>query len=127
MRTVHGLVLTALITSTSALAGHAARAQDRPPSDAPAEAVREVEIVVERGYHPSEIPAVEGERLRLRFVRREWDGCTKEVVFPSLGIRRELPPDKPVVIELPPLTAGKLEFECGMKMRRGAVLVAARG
>jgi plastocyanin domain-containing protein len=95
------------------------------PAAASAEEVapREVEIVVEKGYHPSQITAKAGERLRLKFIRREYNSCTREVVFPSLNIRRELPPNQPVVIDLPPLQAGELVFHCGMKMVRGTIQV----
>ena len=40
---------------------------------------------------PDKIAAIEGERLRLKLVRHESGDCTKEVVFPGLGIRKELP------------------------------------
>jgi len=89
----------------------------------PAAAVREVEVVVERGYHPNRIEVAPGERIRLRFVRREWSGCTREVVFPSLDVRRALPVNRPVVVELTAPAAGEVPFHCGMNMVRGAVVV----
>lgn len=88
-------------------------------------AVREIEIVVQGGYKPSRIEIHEGERVRLRFLRKEYNACTREVVFPKLGIRRELPPDQPVVIELPLLAPGEYEFRCGMNMVRGTLVVVA--
>jgi plastocyanin domain-containing protein len=88
--------------------------------------VREIEIVVQGGYQPSRVVINEGERVRLRFVRREYTGCTREVVFPSLNLRRELPPNQPVVIELPPLPAGEVPFHCGMHMIHGTLVVQPR-
>lgn len=88
--------------------------------------VREIEIVVRGGYHPDRITIAEGERVRLRFVRREHSSCTREVVFPELGIRRELPPHRAVVIELPALPPGEHEFRCGMNMVRGTIVVEPR-
>jgi plastocyanin domain-containing protein len=61
----------------------------------------------------------------LRFVRRDYGGCTREVVFPTLGLRRELPTGRPVTVDLPALPAGETPFECGMGMVRGAVVVRA--
>ena len=87
------------------------------------EAVREIEIIVEGGYKPSRIEVHAGERVRLKFVRKEYSSCTREVVFPSLHIRRELPPNQPVVIDLPALQPGEYEFKCGMNMIRGTLLV----
>ncbi|MFO0558490.1 MAG: cupredoxin domain-containing protein [Polyangiales bacterium] len=88
--------------------------------------VREVEIVVDNGYTPSVIDAVEGERLRLRFVRRDYSPCSREVVFPSINVRRMLPTNQPVVIELGPLAVGEVPFQCWMNMLRGRVVVRAR-
>lgn len=93
-----------------------AHAQDGP-------SVREIEVVVEGGYKPKRIEVQKGERVRLRFVRKEHGPCTREVLFPKLDIRRELPTNQPVVIELPALEAGEYEFKCGMNMIKGAVVV----
>ena len=90
------------------------------------DSVREIEIVVRGGYEPGRITVREGERVRLRFVRHEYSSCTREVVFPWLDLRRELPPDQPVVVELPPMHAGEYEFRCGMNMVRGTIVVEAR-
>jgi plastocyanin domain-containing protein len=87
--------------------------------------VREVEVVVDQAYQPSRIEVAPGERVRLRFVRRGYGGCTREVVFPTLGLRRELPTGQPVVVELPALPAGETPFQCGMNMVRGVVVVRA--
>jgi len=86
---------------------------------------REIEIIVDGGYQPNQIVIQEGERVRLKFVRREYTSCTREVVFPSLDIRRELSPNQPVYIDLPALKPGEVEFRCGMNMVRGKVVVEA--
>lgn len=91
-----------------------------------AEVVREIEVVVDRGYSPTRIEVSEGEKVRLKFIRREYTPCTREVVFPTLNIRQELPPNKPVVVELPPLKAGDIEYKCGMNMFRGTLVVTPR-
>jgi len=96
-------------------------------AQAPAgQAVREVEIVVDGGYRPSRIEVSEGERVRVVFVRRDYSPCTREVVFPALGIRRELPTDARIVIDLGVLAAGEYGFECGMRMIRGTIVVRRR-
>jgi plastocyanin domain-containing protein len=114
------VVLSIAVAMGQLLAAHGARAQE----DAP---VREIEVIVNGGYQPNRITIAEGERVRLRFVRHEYSSCTREVVFPGLGIRRELPPHRPVVIELPALRPGEYEFRCGMNMVRGTIIVEARG
>jgi Cu+-exporting ATPase len=56
-------------------------------------------------------------------VRKTDKTCGTEVVFPSLGIRRVLPLNEPVVIEFTPKSSGEIGFVCGMNMLRGALVV----
>jgi plastocyanin domain-containing protein len=114
-RTVLALVLSvAPAAGIGFFAGDAAAEQTQ---------VKTVEIVVDGSYKPDRIEAREGERLRLKFVRKDYSGCTREVVFPSLNIRRTLPTNKAVLIELPALAPGEIEFRCGMNMVRGTIVV----
>jgi plastocyanin domain-containing protein len=87
-------------------------------TDAPASAL---EVVVERGYRPARLSARAGEPLRVTFLRNETSACSKEVVFPGLGIRRALPTGERVTIDLPPLAAGVVPFTCGMGMMKGGI------
>jgi plastocyanin domain-containing protein len=89
--------------------------------------VREIEIVVQGSYTPSRIEVVEGQHVQLKFIRKESSACTREVVFPAIGIRKELPEGKPVLIHLPELKAGEYEFKCGMDMIKGKLIVRPRG
>ncbi len=94
----------------------------------PAEAAdaREVEIVVDHGYQPSRIVTQEGERIRLKVLRKDYSPCAREIVFPSLGIRRELIVNEVAVLDLPPLTPGDVAFHCGMNMLHGTIVVEPR-
>lgn len=99
-----------------------------PPDTAAAAAqhsaeVREIEVIIDGGYQPGRITLTAGERVRIRFIRRDHGPCTREVVFPGLDIRRELPTDQPVVVELPALAAGEYDFRCAMNMIRGLLVV----
>lgn len=89
--------------------------------------VREIEVIVQGGYKPNRIEVIEGQHVQLKFVRKEGGGCTREVVFPTLGIRKELPEGQPVVIHLPALKPGEHEFKCGMNMIKGKIVVRPRG
>ena len=122
MNRIVALVITVFVAAAGSLALGApphARAQEASP-------VREIEIVVRGGYQPGRITVPEGEPVRLRFVRHEYASCTREVVFPWLGLRRELPPHQPVVVELPAMRAGEYEYHCGMSMIRGTIVVVAQ-
>jgi plastocyanin domain-containing protein len=124
MSTWRPVLLTACLTL--ALAAHSPA---RPVAHAQtAQIAREITIVVDHGaYHPSRIELQAGERVRLKFLRKEQSSCTHEVLFPKLNIKRELPPGKPVFIDLPPLAPGSYEFHCGMKMIKGLLVVTAGG
>ncbi|HZF55825.1 MAG TPA: cupredoxin domain-containing protein [Polyangiaceae bacterium] len=101
-----------------------AAAEEPPPSTSPA--IREIEVIVDGGYKPGRIVIPEGERVRLKFIRKDYSPCTREVVFASLGIRRELPTNTPVVIELPAQSPGEIPFACGMNMVKGVIVVEPR-
>jgi plastocyanin domain-containing protein len=116
-------LLPAAALSLAALTGAALSPAAAAADAQHSAAVREIEVVVDGGYQPARITIAAGERVRLRFVRREHTPCTREVVFPGLNIRRELPTDVPVVIDLPALAAGEYEFHCGMHMIHGALVV----
>ncbi|AUX26931.1 hypothetical protein SOCEGT47_075010 [Sorangium cellulosum] len=122
MKITHAILSIALgIPSVASVLGCA-----QPASAEPQKAPRVVEIMVHGGFVPDKIAAVEGERLQLKLVRHDSGACTKEIVFPSLGIRKELPTGQPVTIDLPDLKAGELRFECGMGMLKGTLVVAPR-
>ncbi len=87
--------------------------------------VREIHVVVDKGaYSPNRIDIAPGEAVRLKFTRREYTPCTKEIVFPSLGITRELPVGKEVVIDVPAQATGEVPFRCGMNMVKGSLVVS---
>jgi hypothetical protein len=75
------------------------------------------------GFDPELIEAKAGQPLKLAFFRPNAANCGSEVVFPSLGIRKELPPGQTVVVDITPPKSGPLGFECGMKMLKGQLIV----
>jgi plastocyanin domain-containing protein len=80
-------------------------------------------IVSEIGFEPSRIMLRAGVPARLTFVRTTDATCATEVATPSLNIKRELPLNKPITIELQPATAGEISFACGMNMFSGTLVV----
>lgn len=112
--------LLAVFASTPFMLAVPADAHAQPaPAPSP---VREVRVEVDRGYHPQRVEVAAGERVRLVFVRRDYGPCTREVVFPALGLRRALPTGEAVALDLPPLAAGEYAFHCGMNMVRGTLV-----
>jgi RND family efflux transporter MFP subunit len=85
----------------------------------PSDEAQVVEIT-NAGYNPPSISVPSGKPFKLTFIRKTDETCGTEIVFPDLGIRAELPLNKPVTISLPAQPAGKqLNFTCPMDMLRG--------
>lgn len=76
-----------------------------------------------RGYTPAEVTASPGEELHLVFRRTSDEGCGQQLVFPDLDIRRDLPLDEQVAVDITMPASGALQFTCGMAMYRGAIVV----
>jgi plastocyanin domain-containing protein len=75
------------------------------------------------GFDPSAITVARGENVTMEFTRTEEKTCADKVVFPDIGISKDLPLNKPVAINVPTDQARRLTFQCGMGMYRSAVLV----
>ncbi len=106
-------ILTALILSSAA--GTAACSKPAPP-----EAL--LVTVDDQGYHPDTVYAPPGKTTKITFKRTSEFGCGDELVFPELKIKRELPLDTPVVVDVPMPATGSLSFTCGMAMYKGKVV-----
>lgn len=79
-------------------------------------------VITEQGFQPDRVAVPAGQPVRVTFVRSTDNTCAKEVAVPSQQIKRALPLNEPVVVELPG-KAGEVTFVCGMNMLRGTVVV----
>ncbi|MFO0739624.1 MAG: cupredoxin domain-containing protein [Labilithrix sp.] len=77
----------------------------------------------DKGFTPSSVSFKKGTPAALVFVRTTDDTCATSVVFPELDIKKELPKDKPVTIDIPTDKDRSLTFQCGMGMYKSAVVV----
>ena len=108
--------------SAPAKAASPAAAIGRTPESA-APPTPGVRIVVgEKGFDPARVSVRAGVPVKVTFVRTTDKTCATEILIPSLKIRRALPLDQPVVIDVTP-QKGALEFTCGMNMLRGSLVV----
>ncbi len=83
-----------------------------------------IHISVSRnGYEPARITVPSGKPVRLAFERNDAANCAGTVVFPDLGISKELPPGQTTIVELPASAPRELTFSCGMRMYRGSLVV----
>ena len=74
------------------------------------------------GYHPAEASAPAGKPVKLVFTRTTDDGCGQQLVFPDLNIRKDLPLNQAVTVDVTMPASGKIAFACGMDMYRGSVV-----
>lgn len=82
-----------------------------------------ITVTVRGGYEPATVQVRRGVPVRITFDRQESSGCSEEVVFPELGVKRFLPAFDRTTIELLPKRAGSFAFTCGMGMLKGRLVV----
>lgn len=82
-----------------------------------------VDIIVEGGYTPSAISIPQGKITKINFTRRDPSSCLEEVVLGDFKIRKFLPLNKKVTIEIAPQKSGEFKFSCGMNMFHGKIIV----
>lgn len=82
-----------------------------------------VDITVEGGYTPNTISIPKGKTTTLNFIRKDPSSCLEEVVLGDFKIRKFLPLNKKVTIELTPKQTGEFRFSCGMNMFHGKIIV----
>lgn len=82
-----------------------------------------VSIVVDGGYSPDTISISQGKTTRISFFRKDSSSCLEEVVLGDFKIRKFLPLNKKVTIEVAPQKIGDYNFTCGMGMFHGKIKV----
>jgi plastocyanin domain-containing protein len=125
MRACHPVAALALVGLGLGLLATAGACKKSDASTGPSADV----TASEHGFTPSsfEVPSGgPGSHATVTFVRTTDKTCATEVVFPDLNIKKDLPLNQVVPVELPTDTAKRLSFECGMAMYKGAVVVRAK-
>ena len=80
----------------------------------------------EHGFSPPSLTlpkGAAGSLAMVTFVRTTDQTCATEVVFPELDIKKVLPLNAPVTVDVPNDAARTLTFQCGMGMYKGALVV----
>lgn len=83
----------------------------------------QVDITVSGGYSPEVISVPKNKTTTINFLRTDPTDCLSEVVLSDFKIRKELPINQKVSIEITPRKAGEYKFACGMNMYHGKIKV----
>jgi plastocyanin domain-containing protein len=83
----------------------------------------EVDILVEGGYKPDSVVIPLGKSIKLNFLRKDPSSCLEEVIIGDFKIRKFLPLNKKVTLEITPQQKGEFSFSCGMGMFHGKLYV----
>lgn len=85
--------------------------------------VDSIEITVSGGYLPEAVVIPKGKSTKLNFLRTDPTDCLSEVVLADFKIRKELPLNRKVSIEITPQKSGEFGYSCGMGMYHGKIIV----
>lgn len=75
--------------------------------------------VTESGFEPGSIKVKPGEPVTLLVTRKTDSTCATQIQVPTKHVKKDLPLNKPVRIELGKLEKGEIRFGCGMQMMMG--------
>lgn len=87
------------------------------------EVSNEVDITVDGGYSPGVISIPQGKPTKLNFIRKDSNSCLEEVVLGDFKIRKNLPLNQKVTVEIKPEKKGEFDYACGMNMFHGKIRV----
>ena len=82
--------------------------------------------MTEKGFQPSSLPVRLNVPVKIAFVRQTDDLCATEVLIPEYNIKRDLPLNQPVVVELTPKKTGEIVFVCGLMAFQGKLVVSEK-
>ena len=83
----------------------------------------EVDIIVSGGYSPEVISIPKGKPTKINFFRKDSSDCLEEVVLPDFKLRKHLPLNQKITVELNPKVSGEFIYSCGMNMFHGKIIV----
>jgi len=85
---------------------------------------RTIEVAVtSEGFVPAEVHVKQGEKVSLVVTRKTDRTCATAIVSKDLGVKQDLPLDKPVTLAIKADKKGKLHYACPMDMIAGSIVV----
>jgi len=78
--------------------------------------------VTENGFEPSSLDVKPGIPVTLRVTRKTDATCATQIQIPSKKLKKDLPLNKEVTVDLGKLEKGEIRFACGMNMMEGKII-----
>lgn len=79
--------------------------------------------VTENGFEPNEIKVKDKSHVVLQITRKTDTTCATNIQLKDLNIKKELPLNQQVDVDLGVLKKGDISFACGMNMITGHVII----
>lgn len=83
----------------------------------------DIDITVSGGYSPEVISIPKGKLTKINFIRTDPTECLSEVVLSDFKIKKQLPLNQKVAVEITPQKAGEYTYSCSMNMYHGKIIV----
>ena len=64
-----------------------------------------------------------GKKTKINFLRKDESTCLENIVLPDFKIKKFLPLNEKVTVEIIPDKKGTFDFSCGMGMFHGKLIV----
>ena len=82
-----------------------------------------IDIIVDGGYNPEIIAIPLNKKTILNFTRKDSNSCLEEVVLSDFKIKKFLPLNKKVTVQITPEKKGEFVYSCSMNMFHGKIKV----
>ena len=82
-----------------------------------------INVKVDAGYSPSVIVIKKDTPVTLNILRQDPSDCLEDFIVPEWGIKKYLPLNKEIRINLDAKKEGEYHFHCGMNVFHGKIIV----
>lgn len=82
-----------------------------------------VDILVDGGYTPEAISIPKNKTTKINFIRKDSNSCLEEVILGDFKIKKYLPLNQKITVELTPKKTGEFTYSCAMNMYHGKIIV----
>ena len=79
--------------------------------------------VTKDGFDPKTVNVTPGTPVTLEITRKSDDTCATSIVIPSKKIKKDLPLNKSVSIDIGRLEKGEIRFGCQMELMEGGTII----